>query len=269
MGRLSGGAGLVPLDQEVLRRRIADLYTAFTEVAPQDLHFPVGRELAERLGYAPDDLEGVPAGALAAFAGVGHHIDLAEIARGERVVDVGAGSGTDSLIAAARVGAQGAVIAVDATPAQAARARAAAAERGLENVSVRVGRAERLPVASEWAHLVVSNGVLNLVPDKAAALREIARVLRPGGRLAFSDVVSDRPIGARARCNAALWAECVAGAEPGHGLIAGLADAGLQVATIRHNPAYRFRPGRAGDAAERWGVRSVSIVAVRIRKRSE
>ena len=266
MGRVdaaeSADRSVIELDAALLRERVDALYTEFTSVPTDQLHFEVGRGLTEALGYSPDDLISVPGAALDAFAGVGHHIDLAGLGPGERVLDIGVGSGTDTIIAARHVGETGHVTGVDPTDAQAARTRLAAERAGLTNVSVRAGRAEELPVSDASVDVVISNGVLNLVPDKAAAFAEIARVLVPGGRIAISDIVSREPIGARARCNVNLWAECVAGAEPLDEYLGVLDAAGLSVVTMRTNPAYAFRPGRAGSAADRWGVHSISLAAV-------
>ncbi|MGI9538991.1 MAG: methyltransferase domain-containing protein, partial [Miltoncostaeaceae bacterium] len=228
MGRLSApGPALAELDEDLLRDRVAELYTGFTSVPAEDLHFEIGRGLATALGYSPTDLGLVPDTAADAFAGVGHHIDLADLADGEDVLDIGVGSGTDAMIAAHRVGSGGTVVGVDPTEAQADRTRAATEEAGVRNLSVRSGRAEALPVDDASTDVVMSNGVINLVPDKDAAFTEIARVLRPGGRVALSDIVSEQPIGARARCNVNLWAECVAGAEPLDDYLDAIAAAGL------------------------------------------
>ena len=266
MGRLdihgADQSTLVELDADLLRERVDALYTQFTSVPADELHFEIGRGLTEALGYSLDDLALVPDEALSAFAGVGHHMDLAELEPGQRVLDIGVGSGTDTIIAARHVQGTGHVTGVDPTDAQATRIRLAAERAGLSNVSVLAGRAEALPIDDGSVDVVISNGVLNLVPDKAAAFSEIIRVLAPGGRAAISDIVSREPIGVRARCNVNLWAECVAGAEPIDDYMGELKAAGLELVALRVNPAYAFRPGRASSAADRWGVHSISFAAV-------
>ena len=139
----------------------------------------MGRPLARMLEYADEWLEGIPESSIESFAGTGNPFSLGEIRRGERVVDVGCGAGIDSLIAAKKVGSDGRVIGVDMTPPMLERARHAAKKLGLANVEFRKGFAEALPVEDGWADAVISNGVLNLMPDKAAALEEMARVLKP------------------------------------------------------------------------------------------
>ena len=193
------------LDAEALRQAIRDEYASVARNPKQGFHFHTGRPLARLLSYDDAWLDGIPEGALASFAGTGNPFRLGALLPGEQVVDVGCGAGFDSLIAARMVGAEGCVVGVDMTPAMLAKAREGAAEAGSANVTFREGYAEALPVPDGWADVVISNGVLNLVPDKAAALAEMARVLKPGGRAQIADILVQRPVPRSAKRKIDLW----------------------------------------------------------------
>jgi SAM-dependent methyltransferase len=193
------------LDRERLRAAIREEYALVAQEPERGFHFHTGRPLARTLGYAEQWLEGIPAASIESFAGTGNPFSLRELRPGERVVDVGSGAGIDSLIAARMVGPAGGVVGVDMTPAMLERARAAAAETGLKNVEFREGYAEALPVPDGWADVVISNGVLNLMPDKAAALQEMARVLKPTGRLQIADIMVERPVPDGSKSKIDLW----------------------------------------------------------------
>lgn len=157
------------------------------------------------MGYADDWLEGIPESAIEAFAGTGNPFSLGKISPGENVVDVGSGGGIGSLIAARMTGAGGKVVGVDMTPEMRERAKIVAAESGLANVEFRDGYAETLPVPNGWADVVISNGVLNLVPDKSAALADMYRVLKPGGRLQIGDILVQVAVPEEAKQEIDLW----------------------------------------------------------------
>jgi SAM-dependent methyltransferase len=193
------------VDREQLRAAIRDEYALVASDPSQGFHFHTGRPLAAMLGYEERWLSGIPGAALDSFAGTGNPFRAGELASGEQVVDVGCGAGLDTLIAASMVGTEGRVIGVDMTPAMLERARAAASIGGTENVELRQGYLEDLPVPDAWADVVISNGVLNLAPDKQAALAELARVLRPGGRLQIGDLLVDRPVPEAAKAKIDLW----------------------------------------------------------------
>lgn len=197
--------GIEGLDVEVLREAIRTEYDQVASDPGQGFHFHTGRRLARLLGYEDAWLDGVPEGTIAAFAGTGNPFSLGALGAGERVVDVGCGAGIDSLIAARMVGPDGAVVGIDMTPAMLERARASAAEGGFTNVQFHGGLAESLPVADGWADVVISNGVLNLFPDKLAGLREMARVLKPGGRLQIGDILVQKSVGDKAKRDINLW----------------------------------------------------------------
>jgi arsenite methyltransferase len=196
---------LPAVDVEALRRAIQLEYAEVAEHPELGFHFLVGRPLAQVLGYDPAWLEGIPDSSIESFAGTGNPFSLRLLAPGERVVDIGSGAGIDSLIAARMVESSGRVIGVDMTPAMVSKARVSAANAGLENVEFRAGTAEALPVDDAWADVVISNGVLNLLPDKNAGLAEMARVLKPGGRLQIGDILVQHPVPESARQQIDLW----------------------------------------------------------------
>ena len=197
--------GIDGLDVGELRDAIRAEYAHVAADPGQGFHFHTGRRLARILAYDEAWLDGVPDASIASFAGTGNPFSLGALRPGERVVDVGCGAGIDSLIAARMVGPGGEVIGVDMTPAMLERARASAAEGGFTNVRFHDGLAESLPVADEWADVVISNGVLNLFPDKFAGLHEMARVLKPGGRLQIGDILVQKSVGDKARRDIDLW----------------------------------------------------------------
>ncbi|MFN2564125.1 MAG: methyltransferase domain-containing protein [Gemmatimonadaceae bacterium] len=199
------GGPIAGLDVEGLRRAIREEYAAVAADPDRGFHFHTGRPLARMLGYEDEWLEGVPEPSIASFAGTGNPFSLGRLRDGECVVDVGSGAGIDSLIASKMVGPSGRVVGVDMTPEMLERARASAAATGAQNVEFRQGYAEELPVPDGWADVVISNGVMNLFPDKSAGLREMARVLKPGGRLQIGDILVQKPVPEGARRNIDLW----------------------------------------------------------------
>ena len=193
------------LDLGGLRQAIQEEYAAVARDPGRGYHFHTGRPLASILRYHDDWLEGLPEGSIASFAGTGNPFRIGQLQPGERVVDVGSGAGIDSLIAAKMVGPNGQVIGVDMTPAMLQKARKRATEAGLGNVKFRKGLAESLPVPDRWADVIISNGVLNLVPDKLAALQEMARVLKPTGRLQIGDILVQQAVPEDAKQQIDLW----------------------------------------------------------------
>jgi arsenite methyltransferase len=196
---------IIGLDRDRLRAAIREEYAEVAAHPDKGFHFHTGRPLARILGYDDAWLTNIPEGAVQSFAGTGNPFRLGELRPEERVVDVGCGAGIDSLIAARMVGDGGSVIGVDMTPAMLAKARQHAAEAGVRNVAFREGFGEALPVPDGWADVVISNGVLNLMPDKSAALAEMARVLAPGGRLQIADILVDIPVPQDAKADISLW----------------------------------------------------------------
>lgn len=194
----------VPIDVGLLKSEIKKTYASVSQEPEKDFVFPTGRAWAEDLGYPPE-LAQVPESAVESFAGVANPFSLGRLAPGERVLDLGSGAGTDSLVAARMVGPEGSVTGIDMTPEMLARARTAADEAGLANVVFVEGEAERLPFADERFDVVISNGVIDLVPDKDAVFAEIHRVLVPGGRIQVADVTIQRPVSEEGRRNIDLW----------------------------------------------------------------
>jgi SAM-dependent methyltransferase len=193
------------LDVAKLREAIQAEYSEVATIPEKGFHFHTGRHLALLLGYSPEEIDSVPSGSLESFAGTGNPFQMGRLNPGEHVVDVGSGAGFDSLLAAQQVGPQGHVVGVDMTPAMLAKARSSAAQMRLTNVEFRSGLAESLSVPDGWADVVISNGVLNLVPDKLAALREMARVLRLGGRLQLGDILVQEAVPQSAKQEIDLW----------------------------------------------------------------
>lgn len=189
--------------REVLRHEIRCEYAEVATCPTKGFHFHTGRKLAELVGYTADDLAGVPGSAIDAFAGTGNPWRAGRLGPGQRVVDVGCGAGIDTFIAAGQVGHDGRVIGVDMTPEMLTRAREGAAT--FSNVEIREGYAEEIPVGDGWADVVISNGVLNLCPDKAQALREMHRVLKPGGRLQIGDILVQKAVPESAKRDIDLW----------------------------------------------------------------
>lgn len=193
------------VDREELRRRISEKYRDVALTPELGFHFHNGRPLARMLGYADELLEGIPEPNIESFAGTGNPFLFGDLAAGERVVDVGCGAGLDTLIAARQVGPQGHVTSVDMTAEMREKARSGASAMGLTNVEVVEGYAESLPLTDGSADVVISNGVVNLCPDKLAVFREMCRVLRPGGRIQVGDILVHREVPQEAKDDIDLW----------------------------------------------------------------
>ena len=194
----------VEINVELLKSEIKKTYASVSDEPEKDFIFPTGRAWADDLGY-PDELANVPEAAAESFAGVANPWAMGRLAPGERVLDLGSGAGTDSLIAAQMVGEQGHVTGIDMTQEMLAKARAAAAEMGATNVEFVEGEAERLPFPDASFDVVISNGVIDLIPDKDAVFTELFRVLAPGGRIQVADVTIQNPVSAEGRRNIDLW----------------------------------------------------------------
>ncbi len=248
------------IDGERLAAEVKDMYRHVARGEETELHFEVGRNLAEHLGYPGELLDAIPAEALASFAGVGHHLDLAALQPGQAVLDLGSGSGTDVFCAAVLVGESGHVVGVDITDEQLAKAARLRDREGFSQVRFVEAHIEELPFDDASFDAVLSNGVINLSPAKGRVFAEAARVLRPGGRLAIADIVSGRPLKERTRRNVELWAACIAGAIPRRNYLEAIEAQGLQVREVRKND-YRFISERALDACSTYAVESISLVA--------
>ena len=250
------------VDAQELEAKVKDMYRHVAEEPDGDYHFELGRKLATHLGYPPEVLDQIPEGAIESFAGVGYFFDLAELAEGESVIDLGSGSGMDVFFAAQQVGPQGDVVGVDFTAEQLNKARGLAANAGVTQVELRGGRIDALPVEDESFDCVISNGVINLSPQKDRVFAEAARVLRQGGRLAIADIVSEQHLKESIVCDADLWASCIGGAAQEDAYRGAIEAAGLRIDDIKRNP-YEFISERARDASVKYGVKSVSLLATK------
>jgi SAM-dependent methyltransferase len=251
------------LDTADLTERVKGMYQEVALYPDREFHFETGRPLAERLGYPASDLDRIPAAAIDSFAGVGYFLDLAAIAPGEVVLDLGSGSGTDAFLAALAAGDDGKVIGVDMTAEQLTKARELAAEAGVVNAEFRAGQIEEPPVDPGSVDCVISNGVINLSPDKPAVFAAAATALRPGGRLAIADIVTTTQLPEGVTCDASLWAACIGGAMQRDRYQEAIEAAGFEILEVRGNDRYRFVSDRADNATRKYGVSSISLLARR------
>ncbi len=220
---------VVTSDQrDVIFDAVRDMYTAVADRPEEEYHFPTGRRACEYVGYPADQLDALPTTAIESFAGVGYPFSADSIREGDVVLDVGAGSGTDLLIAALLAGPEGRAIGLDMTEAMRRKASANAATMGLANVELVDGTAEEIPLPDASVDVVTSNGVINLVPDKPAAAREIHRVLRPGGRVQIADIVVRDLPSDECRSKPQLWAECIVGATTDDDYLETFRDVGFE-----------------------------------------
>lgn len=221
--------------REAIHRAVRDMYSAVATAPAQAFHFPTGRRACVVLGYPADRLASLPEAAVESFAGVGYPFAAEAIREGDCVLDIGSGSGTDALISARLAGPRGRVCALDMTAAMREKLRSAAAEASVTNLEILEGDAEAIPLPDQSVDVVTSNGVLNLVVDKARAIAEIHRVLRPGGRLQISDIALARPVAERFRQDPQMWAECVVGAVEEERYLAILREVGFEnIETLGH-----------------------------------
>ena len=244
-----------------LEAKVQDMYQQVALHPEGEFHFEMGRVLAERLGYSPADLDRIPHEAINSFAGVGYYFDLAELRTGESVLDLGRGSRMDTFIAAQKDGPAGRVTGVDMTDAQRLKAKRLRDASGIHNVTYLKGYIESLPLESASFDAVISNGVINLSPDKSKVFQEVTRVLKPGGRLALADIVTEVQLPDGIVCNSTLWAACIGGAMQQDEYRSAIEGAGLRIRTVRDNPSYRFISDNAQSASRKFGVKSASLVA--------
>lgn len=249
------------LDPDKLERAVKSVYRDVAESSDGEFHFEMGRDLARRLGYEPEDLASVPDPAIDSFAGVGYHFDLAGIQPGESVLDLGSGSGMDLFVAAVHATETGRVTGVDMTDEQVRKARRLAEANGFHNVDVRHGHVKSLPFDDGSFDVVVSNGVINLSADKQRVFEEAYRVLEPDGRLALSDIVSEVQMPESIKNSEDLWAACIGGAEQVNRYTALVEQAGFEVRDVRENTQYEFISAQAANACENYGVESISLDA--------
>lgn len=194
----------VDIDVDLLKSEIKKTYASVSDEPEREFIFPTGRAWAEDLGYPPE-LANVPDGAVESFAGVANPWTMGRLSPGERVLDLGSGAGTDSLVAAQMVGEEGSVTGIDMTPEMLAKARSAATALGFANLEFVEGEAEHLPFPDASFDVVISNGVIDLIPDKDAVFAELHRVLTPGGRIQIADVTIQNPVSEEGRRKIDLW----------------------------------------------------------------
>lgn len=248
------------LDLAELETKVKDMYRAVAENPEGSYHFELGRALAERLGYPASILDAIPAASVESFAGVGYCFDLAALEAGDRVLDLGSGSGMDVFVAAVQVGESGRVAGIDMTPEQLDKAEQLRAEAGFPQVTFTKGYIEDLPFEDASFDVVTSNGVINLTPDKGKVFAEAARVLRPAGRLAIADIIAEIELTRSIISNTDLWASCIGGAAQQDAYQEAIEAAGFSLELMKKNP-YQFLSERARDASTRYGVKSVSLLA--------
>ncbi len=193
------------VDADALRGQVRDKYTDVALTPEKGFHFHTGRPLARMLGYDGAIVDSLPQGAVESFAGTGNPFSFGDLRPGETVLDIGCGAGFDTLIAARQVGPTGRVIAVDMTPAMLEKTAAGVRQLGLDNVDCRQGLAEALPLEDESVDVVISNGVINLCPDKMAVMKEVQRVLKPGGRFQIADIIVQREVPQHSKDDIDLW----------------------------------------------------------------
>jgi SAM-dependent methyltransferase len=199
----------VSIDKEELEKKVKNMYRDVALNPKGEFHFEMGRALAERLGYSPEDLDRIPAESIESFAGVGYYFHFANINQEESVIDFGSGAGMDTFIAALKVGNNGSVVGIDMTDEQRAKANRLRDKAGFSQVSYLEGYLENVPSEDESFDVVISNGVINLALEKDKVFKEMARVLKPGGRIAISDIVTEIQLSEGITCNTNLWAACI------------------------------------------------------------
>lgn len=249
------------VNRDDLETKVKAMYKEVASNPYQSFHFELGRVLAEKLGYDSKDLDQIPSESVDSFAGVGYYFDIANMKEGERVLDLGSGSGMDSFLAARKVGVRGEVHGIDMTDEQLAKAERLRDAGGFNAVTFHKGFIESLPFETETFDLVISNGVINLSAEKEKVFQEISRVLKPTGRMAIADIVSEKELPDTIVCNATLWASCIGGATQEDHYKNAIEDAGMEVLYVQTNSQYQFISKSAKNASKDYGVKSVSLVA--------
>ena len=244
-----------------LEQKVKKMYREVALNPAGDYHFEMGRTLAEKLGYDTNDLDRTPSPAIESFAGVGFYFDMANLKEGERVLDIGSGSGMDAFIAALKVGKSGKVSGVDMTDEQLEKAEHLRIAHQFNNVIFHKSYIENLPFDAESFDAVISNGVINLAPNKEKVFQEISRVLRPGGRMIIADIVTETQLPENITCNSTLWAACIGGASQQDSYRNAIEEAGIKVLAVRNNDAYSFISKSAIGASKQYGVKSISLYA--------
>ncbi|MDH5648049.1 MAG: methyltransferase domain-containing protein [Gammaproteobacteria bacterium] len=251
------------VNETELEQHVKKMYRAVALYPESEFHFEMGRVMAERLGYRPQDLDQVPQESIESFAGVGYYFDHLDLKPNQRVVDLGSGSGMDTFVAAVQVGHGGAVIGVDMTDEQLSKATRLRDEVGFCNVSYKKAYIDDTGLPTGMFDATISNGVVNLASDKLAVFAEAHRLLKKGGKLALSDIVTEKHLPERITCNATLWAACIGGAMQQDDYVKTIEAAGFDVVHVQDNPEYHFISDGATWATETYGVKSISLLAIK------
>lgn len=249
---------MVSINKGELRIKVKDMYKAVAENPHGEFHFEMGRHLAEKLGYSSQDLDKIPRESVDSFAGVGYHLDLANL-EGKNVLDLGSGSGMDAFLAGLKAGTNGKVVGIDMSEEQLEKSRKLGTN--FQNVSFQKKYIEELSFEDKSFDVVISNGVINLCTDKEKVFKEIGRVLKPGGKMAISDIVTEKQLSESIVCNVTIWASCIGGAMQEDKYRKAIESGGMKIITVRENPQYAFLSKSAQGAAKEFGVKSVTILA--------
>ncbi len=252
---------LTDTKKETIFKAVSEMYTDVASNPQKIFHFPTGRPACLFVGYPAEQLDAIPATAPESFAGVGYPFAVGAIQKGDTVLDIGSGSGTDVLIASTLVGPGGKVYGLDMTETMRSKAKQNAQKMGAGNVEIVEGNAEKVPLPDQFVDVVTSNGVLNLVPDKKQAFAEIYRVLRPGGKIQISDIVLGRPIKESARENPQLWSECIVGALMEEECVKMFQDAGFRdVQVISELDYFAESPeDETREVAAKYGAKTIIV----------
>lgn len=251
------------LDNEQVFNAVQEMYEDVASCPTKQFHFPTGRSSCLHLGYPEEELDAIPATAVESFAGVGYPFLADIIKKGDTVVDIGSGSGADALIAALKTGREGRVYGIDITPAMISKAKANIKKAGLDNVEIIEGRADDVPLDDGSVDVVTSNGVINLVPDKARAFQELHRILKSDGHIQISDIVLSKPVSEKSKSNPQLWAECIVGAEPVEVYLELIRSAGFKNVTVIDRLDYFARSSNESTkkAAKGLGAHTIVLTA--------
>jgi ubiquinone/menaquinone biosynthesis C-methylase UbiE len=254
----------VSVDKIKLEQKVKLMYKNVAENPSGDYHFEMGRLLALKLGYLASDLDKIPSQAVDSFAGVGYHFGLSDLKPGSKIIDLGSGSGMDLFIASLKTGSSGSVVGVDMTDEQLKKSQELASQYGFNNVSFVKSYIEELPLEKSAFDIVISNGVINLSAEKARVFQQISKVLKRGGKMVISDIVTESHMPASITCNSTLWAACIGGAMQKDEYYSLIEKAGLKIRETIHNPQYEFISKSAQGASKDYGVKSISLLAEKI-----